>query len=91
MLASKKWWDGLPKDVQGQILDAGRDAEKYFVKIYTADENQAIGWVKEKGVQVITDVDKPAFEKRVQPVYESYTKKYGKDLLDQVRAAAKKK
>ena len=91
LLASKKWWDGLPKDVQGQILDAGRDAEKYFVKIYTADENQAIGWVKEKGVQVITDVDKPAFEKRVQPVYESYTKKYGKDLLDQVRAAAKKK
>jgi len=91
LLASKKWWDGLPKDVQGQILDAGRDAENYFVKIYTADENQALGWVKEKGVQIITDVDKPAFEKRVQPVYESYTKKYGKDLLEQVRAAAKKK
>jgi tripartite ATP-independent transporter DctP family solute receptor len=91
LMASKKWWDGLPKDVQGQILEAGRDAENYFVKIYTADENQALGWAREKGVQIITDVDKPAFEKRVQPVYESYTKKYGKELLDQVRAAAKKK
>jgi TRAP-type C4-dicarboxylate transport system substrate-binding protein len=47
--------------------------------------------VKEKGAQVITDVDKPAFEKKVQPVYDNYVKKYGKDLLEGIRAAAKKK
>jgi tripartite ATP-independent transporter DctP family solute receptor len=92
LLASKKWWDSLPKDIQGQIQAAAAEAEKHFVQIYTADEDKAIGWVKEKGVQVITDVDKPAFEKRIRPVYDTFVKKYafGKELLEQVQAARKK-
>jgi tripartite ATP-independent transporter DctP family solute receptor len=90
LLANKKWWESLPKDIQAEVLAAGQDAEKYFLEIYVADENKAIGWLKEKGVQVVTDVDKGTFEKRVQPVYDNFTKKYGKDLLDQVRAAKKK-
>ena len=91
LLANKKWWDGLPKDVRAQMLAAGQDAEKHFLEIYTADEKKAFGWLKEKGVQIITDVDKPTFEKRVQPVYAGFEKKYGRELLDQVRAAEKKK
>ncbi len=90
LLANKKWWEGLPKDIQAAVLAAGQDAEKYFLDIYVADENKAIGWLKEKGVQVVTDVDKVTFEKRVQPVYDAFTKKYGKDLLDQVQSAKKK-
>jgi TRAP-type C4-dicarboxylate transport system substrate-binding protein len=92
MVASKKWWDSLPKDIQTQINEAAREAEKYFLEIYTADEKKALGWVKEKGVQVITDVDKAVFEKRVQPVYDAFVKKYafGKELLDLVKATKKK-
>ena len=91
MFASKKWWDTLPGETQTQIREAAFDAEKYFVKIYSEDEKKAIGWVKEKGAQVVTDVDKPAFEKKVQPVYDGFVKKYGKDLLEGIRTAAKKK
>jgi TRAP-type C4-dicarboxylate transport system substrate-binding protein len=37
-------------------------------------------------------VDKPAFVKRIQPVYETFVKKYafGKELLSQVQAVNKK-
>ncbi len=92
-VANKKWWDGLPKDVQGGIAAAGQDAEQYFRKEYVSLENKAIGLLKEKGVTVITDVDKPAFEKRIQPVYETFIKKYpfGKELLSEVQAAVKAK
>jgi tripartite ATP-independent transporter DctP family solute receptor len=92
LLASKKWWDTVPKDLQAQIQEAAQEAEKYFVQIYTTDEKQALGWAKEKGVQIVADVDKAAFEKRIQPVYDTFIKKYafGKDLLDQVKAAKKK-
>ena len=91
LIASKKWWDSIPKNLQAQIEEAAKEAEDFFVKIYTADENQAIGWVKEKGVQVYTDVDKAAFMKSVEPVYDSFVKKYafGKELLDQVNATKK--
>jgi TRAP-type C4-dicarboxylate transport system substrate-binding protein len=93
LLASKKWWDSLSKDVQIQIQSAAQEAEKYFVQIYTADESRALGWAKEKGVQVFTDVDKPSFEKRIIPVYDTFVKKYpfGKELLAQVQAVNKKK
>jgi len=90
-LANKKWWDGLPNDIRVEMLAAGQEAEKYFLDTYIALENKAIGFVKEKGVTVVTDVDKATFEKRIQPVYDNFVKKYafGKDLLEQARAAKK--
>jgi len=90
-IANKKWWDGLPKDIQAEMVAAAPETEKYFLDTYVALENKAIGLLKEKGVQIVTDVDKPTFEKRIQPVYDTFVKKYafGKALLDQVRAAKK--
>ncbi len=90
-IANKKWWDNLPKDIQTEMLAAGQEAEKYFLDTYIALENKAIGLLKEKGVTVVTDVDKATFEKRIQPVYDNFVKKYpfGKELLEQVRAAKK--
>ena len=90
-IANKKWWDGLPKDIQSEMMAAVPKTEKYFMDTYIALESKAIGFLKEKGVTVVTDVDKATFEKRIQPVYENFLKKYafGKDLLDQARAAKK--
>ena len=89
VFASKKWWDTLPPDIQTQISMAAEDAEKWHYDTYVAEEKQAINTLKEKGVQVITDVDKAAFEKRVQPVYDTFAKKYGTDILEQVRSVVK--
>jgi hypothetical protein len=57
-IANKKWWDGLPKDIQAEMMAAGPETEKYFLDTYIALENKAIGFLKEKGVTVVTDVDK---------------------------------
>jgi tripartite ATP-independent transporter DctP family solute receptor len=93
LLASKKWWDSLPKDIRNQIGEAARETEKYFNEVYVVDGEKALGKLKGQGVQVISDVDKRAFEKNCQTVYDAFIKKYsfGKDLLDQVKAAIKKK
>jgi len=89
LLASKKWWNSLPNDIQSQVNAAGIEAEQYGLKIYAEDESKVMNQLKEKGVQIITDIDKPAFEKVVQPVYDAYIKQQGKDLLDQIRTAKK--
>jgi tripartite ATP-independent transporter DctP family solute receptor len=86
LLASKKWWDGLPKDIQAAVTAAGKDAEAYGLKIYAEEEAKVISQLKEKGVQIVTDVDKAAFEKAVQPVYDSFVKQQGTALLTQIRA-----
>jgi tripartite ATP-independent transporter DctP family solute receptor len=90
-IANKKWWDGLPADIKSEMMAAAPETEKYFVDTYVALENKCIDLLKGQGVTVVTDVDKATFEKRIEPVYESFIKKYafGKDLLDQVRASMK--
>jgi tripartite ATP-independent transporter DctP family solute receptor len=90
-IANKKWWEGLPNDIRSEMMAAGPETEKYFIDTYIALENKCIGLLKEKGVTVVTDVDKAAFQKSIQPVYDNFIKKYpfGKDLLDQIRAAMK--
>ncbi len=90
-IANKKWWDGLPADIRTEMIAAGPETEKYFIDTYVALENKSIGLLKEKGVTVVTDVDKAAFEKSIQPVYDNFVKKYpfGKTLLDEIRASMK--
>src|SRR5512143_2364440 len=33
-IANKKWWDGLPKDIQAEMVAAGPETEKYFLDTY---------------------------------------------------------
>lgn len=87
LLVNQRWWQKLPPDIQTAFREAARDAEAHFREIYVADEQKALDRLKEKGVQVVTDVDRPAFQARMQPVYDAFTKKQGGDLLNQVRAA----
>ncbi len=90
LLVNKKFWESLPPEIHAQVREAVVDAEKYGIKIYEEEEHKVMGWLKDKGVQVITDVDKEAFQKQVQPVYDAYVKQNGSELLDQIRAAKKK-
>ncbi len=87
LLVNQRWWGKLPGDVQAAFREAAREAESYFLEIYAADEKTALDRLQEKGVQVVTDVDREAFRARTEPVYEAFVRKHGRELLDQVRAA----
>jgi len=87
LVVNASWWNKLPKDIRTQMRDAAAEAERHFVEIYTADETKAMDQLKGKGVEIIADVDRAAFQTRVQPVYEKFVRKYGGELLEQVRAA----
>jgi len=49
LLASKKWWDGLPKDIQAQVRAAGTEAEQYGLRIYAEDESKVMNQLKREG------------------------------------------
>jgi tripartite ATP-independent transporter DctP family solute receptor len=87
LVVNQAWWNKLPEDVRGQIRAAADEAELYFQQIYTADEAKALDQLKNKGVEIVTDVDRPAFQASVQPVYEKFVRKNGGGLLEQVKAA----
>lgn len=87
LVVNQAWWNRLPEDVRGQIRAAAAEAERHFVEIYTADEAKALDQLKSKGVEIVTDVDRGAFQSRVQPVYDAFVRKSGAELLEQVKAA----
>lgn len=76
LFASKKYWDTLPADIQGQIRKAADAAMWYCRYIYLEDENVAFGKLQKAGVTVVRDVDVDAFKKAVQPVWDRYVTKY---------------
>lgn len=76
-------WKKLTPDQQQAVVKAAREAAQ-FERDY--DNRNEATWLKElesKGM-VITRPDLAAFLKAVQPVYNSYANKFGKDLLDSI-------
>ncbi len=82
LVASKSWYDKLEPDAQKllksiavQVGDASRDRGVGFDK-------DGIGIFTKAGGQVNDDVDKVAFQKSGQELYDDFEKNFGKSLLD---------
>ena len=82
LLASKPWFEGLEpvaqkllRDLAVQVGDASRTRGEKF-------DADGIDIVKKAGVQVNDDVDKAAFQRTGQELYDDFQKKFGPTLLD---------
>lgn len=83
VFVNKKWWEGLPKDIQQFITDAVHDVcimERYLA---LQREKQAIRDLKDKGINIIemTDEERLPFIKLTLPVHKMYLNDIGIDLV----------
>lgn len=85
MSVSKKWFDGLPADLQKIVWDAGLETAQYH-KGLMAEANAAyIENIKASGkttVYALTPEEKEAFKEASKPVYDEFRDVIGADLLD---------
>ncbi len=91
LIASKKFMDSLSETDRQIILKAGASAAEHQVKINREKETASLQLLKDKGMTVteITPEALNKFRQAVQPVYEQYEDKIGKDLLQRVLNAVK--
>jgi TRAP-type C4-dicarboxylate transport system, periplasmic component len=83
IIMSMMTWKKLTPAQQTAVLKAAREAAQYE-RDY--DNQNEAGWLKEladKGM-VITRPDLSAFLKAVKPVYDTYSDKFGKDLINAI-------
>ena len=83
IMLSMKTWNKLTPDQQKLVSDSAQAAAEYNRKL---DNDKAAEWLKflqDQGM-VVTYPDLAAFREAVQPVYEKYQDKFGKDLIDSV-------
>jgi tripartite ATP-independent transporter DctP family solute receptor len=85
LVFSRKAWEGLSKDDQALIKKFAREAQTEERELWDKMVQEALTKLKEAGVTIVADVDKPAFQASVKPVYEKYGAKYG-ELIKRIEA-----
>jgi C4-dicarboxylate-binding protein DctP len=87
VIVNKKFWDGLPADVRGQLEQAMKEATVFANKIAQEENDMALEGVKKSGkttVYVPTKEERMTFKKAMAPVHVKMADRVGKDLLQSI-------
>ena len=90
VIANKKFWDGLPADVRGQLEQAMKEATVYANKIAQEENDLSLEGVKKSGkttVYVPTKDERMALKKAMAPVHTKMADRVGKETLQEIYKA----
>jgi len=90
VIANKKFWDGLPADVRGQLEQAMKEATVYANKIAQEENDMSLDGVKKSGktmVYVPTKDERLALKKAMAPVHSKMAERVGKETLQEIYKA----
>lgn len=85
LIMSLKRWQEMPKEDQDLFLKTALEVAAYERSINRDNEGKMISELEQWGMTIIRDVDKEAWRKAMQPVYDEYGKQY-QALVDQIMA-----
>jgi tripartite ATP-independent transporter DctP family solute receptor len=83
-MISMRTWDRLNEEQRQVILDAAKDAADWGKNLYSQEASEYMKKLKASGME-ITEVDREAFRKAVEPVYQKHAPKFGWDLVRSIR------
>ena len=87
VIVNKKFWEGLPADVRGQLEQAMKEATAYANKIAQEENDSALEGVKKSGKTTVyapTKEERLAFKKAMAPVHIKMADRVGNDLLQSI-------
>lgn len=90
VITNKKFWDGLPADVRGQLEQAMKEATKYANDIAKDDNDKALEEVRKSGksqIHVPTAAEKLALKKAMIKVHTEMAGRIGKENIDAIYKA----
>jgi tripartite ATP-independent transporter DctP family solute receptor len=89
LTAGAKRFASLPKDVQQVLADAAKATQAFVYRTAAEQDRDLLQKFKDAGLQV-NEVDRGAFVKASQPIYDQFAKEVasGKDLVERARRAA---
>jgi C4-dicarboxylate-binding protein DctP len=87
VITNKKFWDGLPADVRGQLEQAIKESTVYANKIAREENEQSLAAVKKSGKSDVftpSAAEKTGLKKALFPVHEEVGSRVGKDLIQSI-------
>jgi tripartite ATP-independent transporter DctP family solute receptor len=84
LIISAKKWQTVPKEDQDMLLKTALEVAKFERKLGRDAEEKQINELATRGMAVIKDVDKAAWQKAMQPAFEEFSKQFGKEKIDAI-------
>ncbi|MEG2961633.1 MAG: TRAP transporter substrate-binding protein [Janthinobacterium sp.] len=87
VIVNKKFWDGLPPDIRGQLEKAMREATTFEKAIAQRDNDQALDAIKKAGktqIYTLTVQEQAEWRKALAPVQKAMEGRIGKDLISAI-------
>jgi len=91
VIVNKKFWDGLPADIRGQLESAIKDATVYANAIAATENATALDRIKASGkvtVYTPTPAELNEWKKALMPVHKEMESRVGKATIDAAYKAA---
>ncbi|MCA0987294.1 TRAP transporter substrate-binding protein [Guptibacillus algicola] len=87
LLVSSQVFDGLTEDQQQALQEAAVEGAEYERELVAEMEEEMISGLKDEGMNVVEEVDKKAFQKATESVYDEYADQVGEDLIKKIQDA----
>ncbi|MCK9988710.1 MAG: C4-dicarboxylate-binding protein DctP [Azoarcus sp.] len=87
VITNKKFWDGLPAEVRGQLEQAMKESTEFANKIAREENDKALEAVRASGKTAIykpTDAEKMAFKKALVPVHKKMESRIGAETIQSI-------
>jgi C4-dicarboxylate-binding protein DctP len=91
VVVNKKFWEGLPADIRGQLEKAMAESTAYANTISAQENDDALASMKKSGKTtfiVPTAAEMAAMQKVMEPLYNDMASRVGKQLIEDVRRTA---
>ena len=85
-IASPALMNRLPEADRRAFVDAARTGAAAMRKRVAEVESTGVAELKAQGVNVVSDVDKAAFQGALKGAYAQYEKRFGADAIERIRA-----
>ncbi|USG64516.1 TRAP transporter substrate-binding protein [Brevibacillus ruminantium] len=88
VLTNKKWYSGLPEDIRKAFDESMTEATKYERELAVELDKESENKLKSSGkMQVVelSEADREAFVKVMEPVYSEFSETVGKEFIDGAR------
>jgi len=86
VVVNKKFWDGLPADIRGQLEKAMKEATEFGNNQSAKENDDALAEIKKAGkteIITLTPEQDAAMRKAMDPVYKDVASRVGQPLIDE--------
>jgi len=84
IIMSLKKWQTMPKEDQEIFLKTALEVAAWQRKLGRDSEEKMLTELAQKGMTVVRDVDKAAWQRAMQPAFEEFSKQFGKEKIDAI-------